>query len=142
MKKRAQGDGALPWQAPGPRKKEPGPREGEGPLSPSPCPGWVYMMRCKDGSLYTGWTNDLPARVAAHMTGRGAKYTRAFGAVALAYAEALPSRAEALRREAALKRLPKARKEALCAAWRAAGPAAPGFGADGAAPRGKPPGET
>ena len=44
---------------------------------------WVYMLRCKNGSLYTGWTNDLAARLRAHRQGKGAKYTRAFGAQAL-----------------------------------------------------------
>ena len=87
---------------------------------------WVYMIRCQNGSLYTGWTNDLPARVQAHLGGKGAKYTKAFGAVGLAYAQPQPGKSEALKREAALKRLPKTEKEALCAAWAAAGcPGAP-----------------
>ena len=82
---------------------------------------WVYMIRCQNGSLYTGWTNDLPARVQAHLGGKGAKYTKAFGAVGLAYAQPQPGKSEALKREAALKRLPKTEKEALCAAWAACG---------------------
>lgn len=91
-------------------------------------PAWVYMVRCQNGSLYTGWTTDLAARLRAHQRGRGAKYTRAFGALGLAYAQQMPTKSLALRREAALKRLPKAQKEALCAAWQAAGPPAPGEG--------------
>ena len=84
-------------------------------------PCFVYMVRCADGTLYTGWTNDLAGRAAAHIAGRGARYTRAFRAVALAWAEPQPDRAAALRREAAVKKLNKAQKEALAAAWDAAG---------------------
>lgn len=90
-------------------------------MTHTPPDAWVYMMRCRNGSLYTGWTNDLSARAAAHMAGRGARYTRAFGAVALAWAEPQPDRAAALRREAAVKKMNKAQKEALAAAWEAAG---------------------
>ena len=78
---------------------------------------YVYMVRCEGGALYTGWTNDLLRRLAAHQSGKGAKYTRAFGAASLAWAEALPDKSAALRREAALKKLPKVRKEALAAGW-------------------------
>lgn len=78
---------------------------------------YVYMVRCEGGALYTGWTTDLARRLAAHQSGRGAKYTRAFGAQSLAWAEALPGKSAALRREAALKRLPKAEKEALAAGF-------------------------
>lgn len=80
---------------------------------------WAYLVRCADGSLYAGWTTDTARRTAAHNAGRGAKYTRARRPVALAYREPCASRGEAMRREAALKRLPKAGKEALCAAWAA-----------------------
>ena len=78
---------------------------------------YVYMVRCEGGALYTGWTNDLLRRLAAHQSGKGAKYTRAFGAASLAWAEALPDKSAALRREAALKKLPKAQKEALAASF-------------------------
>lgn len=81
---------------------------------------WVYMVRCKNGSLYTGWTDDLQKRLEAHQKGSGAKYTRGFGAEGFAYTEELNGRSEAMRREAAIKKLPKARKEALCAGWQAA----------------------
>ena len=71
---------------------------------------WVYMLRCGDGSLYTGWTNDLPRRVRTHAAGRGARYTRSRLPVELVYTEILPTKSEALRREAALKRLSRAEK--------------------------------
>ena len=82
-------------------------------------PAYVYMLRCAGGQLYSGWTKDPAARPHAHKTGRGAKATRGFHAVALAYLERCPDKPAALRREAALKKLPKAEKEALCAAWTA-----------------------
>ena len=91
-------------------------------FAPAPA-AWAYMVRCADGSLYSGWTNDLARRLRAHQTGRGARYTRMRGAggrVALAYAEPCAGKSAALRREAALKKLPKAEKEALAAAWAAA----------------------
>ena len=71
---------------------------------------WVYMLRCADGSLYTGWTNDLERRVQTHAAGCGARYTRSRLPVELVYAEILPTKSEALRREAALKRLHRAEK--------------------------------
>ena len=83
-------------------------------------PAWVYMVRCSGGSLYTGWTDDLEKRLAAHKSGKGAKYTRGFGAEGFAYTEQLPDKSAALKREAALKKLSKAKKEALCTAWAAA----------------------
>lgn len=71
---------------------------------------FVYMLRCGDGSLYTGCTNDLSRRLKAHQTGRGAKYTRSHPPVALVYQEAVPDRSAALRREAAIKRLTRRQK--------------------------------
>lgn len=71
---------------------------------------WVYMLECGDGSLYTGWTNDLARRLAAHQSGRGAKYTRGRAPVRLVYAEQCTDKSAALRREAAVKALPRARK--------------------------------
>ena len=82
---------------------------------------WVYVLVCRDGSLYTGMTNDLRRRMALHMTGKGAKYTRARGAGGFAYLELCADKCAALRREYALKQLPKAQKELLCRAWSAAG---------------------
>ncbi len=76
--------------------------------------GWaVYILRCADGSLYTGITNDLAARVAAHGSGRAARYTRGRRPVQLVYREAAASRSEASRREAAIKRLGRAEKLVL-----------------------------
>ncbi|ODU35167.1 MAG: endonuclease [Thiobacillus sp. SCN 63-374] len=77
----------------------------------------VYMLRCADGSLYTGITTDLARRVAEHngAGGLGARYTRSRRPVQLVYAEAAASRAEAARREAAIKQLDRAGKLALCA---------------------------
>lgn len=76
---------------------------------------WVYILQCGDGSLYTGWTNALEARVRAHQAGHGAKYTRAHLPVRLVYREQLPDRSAALRREAAIKRMARAGKLALIA---------------------------
>ena len=74
-----------------------------------------------NGQLYTGWTNDPAARLRAHQSGKGAKYTRAQGALGFAYLERCADRSAALRREIALKKLPKGQKELLCTAWNAAG---------------------
>ena len=86
-----------------------------------PKPAFVYMVRCTGGTLYTGWTTDPAARLRAHQSGRGAKYTRARGAGGFAYIERCADKRTALRREVALKKLSKAEKEVLCAAWQAAG---------------------
>ncbi|AKI99798.1 putative endonuclease containing a URI domain protein [Archangium gephyra] len=70
----------------------------------------VYMVRCRDGTLYTGATNNLERRVATHNKGRGAAYTRARLPVTLVWSEPAADRGAALRREAALKRLSRAEK--------------------------------
>ena len=80
---------------------------------------YVYMVRCAGGQLYTGWTNDPEARLKAHQSGKGAKYTRTHTALGFAYLEACADKSAALRREIALKKLTKAQKEALCAGWTA-----------------------
>jgi putative endonuclease len=74
---------------------------------------YVYMVRCRDGSLYTGWTTDLEKRVKTHNAGQGAKYTRSRLPVELVYYEELDTREAALRREAAIKKLSRERKELL-----------------------------
>ena len=74
---------------------------------------FVYMLRCADETLYTGRTDDVPARVAAHNAGRGAKYTRSRRPVKLVYQESLPTKSDALRREWAIKQLTRRQKEAL-----------------------------
>src|SRR5512137_1510333 len=66
---------------------------------------YCYMVECADGTLYTGWTTDLRRRVAAHNAGRGSQYTRMHRPVKLVYFEHLPNRAEAMRREAQIKRM-------------------------------------
>lgn len=76
-------------------------------------PWTVYILRCGDGTLYTGCTNNLPRRLEAHQSGRGAKYTRSRLPVALAYREEVPDKSAALRREAAVKRLDRRAKLAL-----------------------------
>jgi len=74
---------------------------------------FTYILRCADGSLYTGWTNDLQHRLTAHNSGRGAKYTRARRPVTLVYWETLSTKSEAMRREWAIKHLTRAEKLAL-----------------------------
>ena len=74
---------------------------------------FVYILRCGDGSLYTGWTNDLEHRLRMHRQGKGGKYTRAHLPVELVYSEELPDKSAALRREAAIKKLPREKKLAL-----------------------------
>ena len=76
---------------------------------------FTYMLRCGDGSLYTGYTDDVERRLAAHASGKGAKYTRAHLPVTLAYVERFATKSEAMKREAAIKRLSKGEKEALAA---------------------------
>ena len=78
---------------------------------------WVYLLRCADDSLYTGITTNLDRRLAEHNGDgpAGARYTRSRRPVQLAWCEAAASRSEASQREAAIKRLDRARKLALCA---------------------------
>ena len=71
---------------------------------------YVYMLACADGSLYTGIAADVDKRFAAHKSGRGAKYTRSHPPVAVVYREACGDKNAALRREAAIKKLPRAEK--------------------------------
>ncbi|HEV2671778.1 MAG TPA: GIY-YIG nuclease family protein [Gemmatimonadales bacterium] len=77
-------------------------------------PWKVYLLRCRDGTLYTGITNDLDRRLALHETGKASAYTRSRRPLTLAYHESLPDRSAALRREAAIRRLSRAQKLALC----------------------------
>ena len=71
---------------------------------------YTYILLCADGSFYTGWTNDLEKRVAAHNAGKGGRYTRAHRPVALAYWEEFSTKEEAMRREAAIKTLSRPEK--------------------------------
>ena len=77
----------------------------------------VYMLRCADGTLYTGITTDVARRIAEHNGegNPGARYTRSRRPVELVHVEAAASRADASRREAAIKQLDRTRKLALCA---------------------------
>lgn len=75
------------------------------PEPDNPAAWVVYLARCGDGSLYTGITNDLAARLKAHNAGKGAAYTRSRLPVALVYSETADTRSAALKREAAIKRL-------------------------------------
>lgn len=74
---------------------------------------YVYMLRCGDGSLYTGVTDSVERRLSTHRSGKGAKYTRGRGPLELAYAEEVPDRSAALRREYQIKGLSRAEKERL-----------------------------
>lgn len=76
-------------------------------ITKSPC---VYIMKCADGSLYTGWTNDMKKRLSSHNCGRGSKYTRSRLPVTPVYVEFLQSRSDALKREAAIKKLTRTGK--------------------------------
>jgi putative endonuclease len=76
-----------------------------------PSPRWlVYLLRCSDGSLYCGITNDLPRRLKAHSAGKASRYTRSRLPVKLAYTEAQRSKTAALKREVAIKRLRRDQK--------------------------------
>lgn len=71
---------------------------------------WLYMLRCADGTLYTGITTDVERRLAEHNSGKGAKYTRSRRPVEVVYREPCPDKSAALRREIAVKRLSRAHK--------------------------------
>ncbi len=71
---------------------------------------FVYILRCADGTLYTGWTNDVESRVKTHNEGKGAKYTRARLPVELCHTEELGSKSEAMKREAEIKKLSRTEK--------------------------------
>ena len=75
---------------------------------------YVYILRCGDGTLYTGSTDDVEKRLAAHRAGKGAKYTRGRGPLELAYFEQLPDKSAALRREYEIKQMTRQEKLRLC----------------------------
>ncbi len=77
---------------------------------------WVYMLSCCDGSLYTGWTNDLERRLAKHLAGNASRYTASRLPVELALALPMADRSTAMREEARIKRLDRAGKLALIVA--------------------------
>ena len=74
---------------------------------------YTYLLECADGTLYCGWTNDLSRRLEAHSRGTGSRYTRSRLPVRLVYHECFETRSEAMRREAAIKRLSREEKRAL-----------------------------
>ena len=74
---------------------------------------YTYIVRCSDGTYYTGWTNHLEKRIEAHNSGRGAKYTKPRLPVEHVYYECFETKQEAMRREAQIKKLSRAQKEAL-----------------------------
>jgi putative endonuclease len=83
-------------------------------ISVSPEPeAWVYLLRCCDGSLYTGWTTDLDRRLARHRAGTASRYTASRQPVQLALALPMATRTAARREEARIKQLPRSAKLAL-----------------------------
>lgn len=77
---------------------------------------YVYIVECRDGSLYTGWTNHLQERIQAHNQGKGAKYTKSRRPVKLVHVECFATKEEAMRREYVIKQLPRRKKQMLIAA--------------------------
>ncbi len=80
---------------------------------------FVYIVRCVDGTYYTGWSTDVTRRVAAHNAGRGGRYTRTHRPVTLVYQEEVPDRKTAMQREIAIKQYSRDRKERLIGEWAA-----------------------
>lgn len=78
---------------------------------------YLYILRCKDGSLYTGITTDVEKRLEAHRSGKGAKYTRGRGPLELVYREQCGTHSDALKRELAVKALTREQKQALIASY-------------------------
>lgn len=74
---------------------------------------YTYILECKDGTYYTGWTNNLERRIEAHNNGQGAKYTRARRPVSLVYHEEFETKEEAMRREYAIKHMSREEKRKL-----------------------------
>jgi putative endonuclease len=74
---------------------------------------YVYLLQCKDQSIYTGYTTELKRRLAAHERGKGAKYTRGRGPFRLIHVEEFETKQEALRREAEIKRFPTEKKKRM-----------------------------
>ena len=79
---------------------------------------YTYIVRCRDGSLYTGWTNNLEKRIKDHNNGRGAKYTKSRRPVLLAYYEEFATKEEAMRREWEIKQMKRQEKQELVEQFR------------------------
>lgn len=71
---------------------------------------YTYIVECKDGTFYTGWTNDIEKRMEAHNAGRGAKYTKSRRPVTLIYKECFETKEEAMKREYAIKQMTRTQK--------------------------------
>lgn len=80
---------------------------------------YTYLVRCADGTLYCGWTNNLEKRLLAHNSGKGARYTRSRRPVSLVYFEEYETKHEAMSREAQIKQLARQEKEQLVRAFAA-----------------------
>ncbi|MCP1102370.1 putative endonuclease [Aequitasia blattaphilus] len=74
---------------------------------------YIYVLECKDGSYYTGWTTDVQKRLKAHQEGSGAKYTRGRGPLKLVYQESFETKEEAMKREYEIKQMSRRDKEKL-----------------------------
>lgn len=74
---------------------------------------YTYMLCCRDGSYYTGWTNDIKKRLQMHRSGQGAKYTKGRGPLTLVHLEVFDTQSEAMRREAYIKKLSREEKEVI-----------------------------
>ena len=83
----------------------------------SECRAYTYILRCRDGTLYTGWTNDIEKRLRDHNSGCGAKYTRSRRPAELAYLERFETRHAAMHRECEIKRMTRGEKLLLVAEW-------------------------
>lgn len=79
---------------------------------------YVYILKCSDNTLYTGWTNNIEKRIKVHNDGKGAKYTRARLPVELVYFEEFDDKREAMKREYAIKKLTRQKKENLVSGMR------------------------
>lgn len=88
-------------------------------------PAYTYIVRCADGTYYTGWTNHLTKRIAAHNAGKGAKYTKPRRPVRLVYYEVSDTKEEAMRREWQIKQMTRAAKEKMMACGRPDGEGIP-----------------
>lgn len=84
---------------------------------------YLYILRCGDGTLYTGITTDVEKRFEAHQSGKGAKYTRGRGPLELVYRETCGTHSDALKREIEIKRLPREQKQALITSYEITGTA-------------------
>jgi putative endonuclease len=119
-----QGAAVLGLVAPGVHSQDATRLATRAPATLAGVPAFVYLLRCADGSLYCGWSTDPDRRLAQHEAGTASRYTRSRRPVELVWTEELASRSEAMRREAEIKRLPAAEKQALIPGRR---PAQPGM---------------